>query len=50
MKVKRIVTNIETRQISMAKRFYHEVLGLDLLMDHGWISIYGTQEKNEGSS
>ena len=45
MKVKRIVANIDTRDVGKAKRFYHDVLGLDLLMDHGWIVTYGTDEK-----
>lgn len=44
MKVKRIVTNIDTRNISVAKIFYQDVLGLQLLMDHGWIATYGTDE------
>jgi len=45
MKVKRIIANIATQDIAAAKRFYHDVLGLDLLMDHGWIATYGSQEK-----
>ncbi|RUW86804.1 glyoxalase, partial [Mesorhizobium sp. M8A.F.Ca.ET.023.01.1.1] len=32
MKVRRIVANIETRDAAAASRFYHDVLGLDLLM------------------
>lgn len=47
MKVKRIVTNINTNQIKEAKSFYSDVLGLDLLMDHGWIATYGTSETME---
>jgi len=45
VKVKRIVANIDTQHISAAKRFYRDVLGLDLLMDHGWIATYGSQEE-----
>ena len=45
MKVKRIVANIETRDIAAAKGFYQDVLGLDLLMDHGWIATYGSQKE-----
>ncbi len=45
MKVKRIVANIETQDIAAARRFYGEVLGLDLLMDLGWIATYGVKEK-----
>ena len=45
MKVKRIVANIATKDIAAARRFYVNVLGLDLLMDHGWIRTYGAAEK-----
>ncbi|CAM4404573.1 VOC family protein [Paenibacillus macerans] len=44
MIVKRIVTNIHTEQIEKAKYFYQEVLGLNLLMDQGWIATYGSDE------
>ena len=44
MKVRRIIANIETSDIAAAKRFYQDVLGLDLLMDHGWIATYGSAE------
>ncbi|MET3504098.1 VOC family protein [Halalkalibacter oceani] len=45
MKVKRIVANVETQDISKAKYFYGEVLGLDQLMDMGFITTYGSLEK-----
>ena len=45
MKVKRIVANIDTREVAQAKRFYQEILGLDLLMDHGWLVTYGSNAK-----
>jgi catechol 2,3-dioxygenase-like lactoylglutathione lyase family enzyme len=45
MKVKRIVANIATKNIAAAKRFYEDILGLDLLMDHGWLTTYGSSEK-----
>jgi catechol 2,3-dioxygenase-like lactoylglutathione lyase family enzyme len=44
MKVKRIVANIDTQDIAAAKRFYQDVLGLELMMDHGWIATYGSHE------
>ncbi|RVD50331.1 MULTISPECIES: VOC family protein [unclassified Mesorhizobium] len=44
MKVRRVVANIETRDAAAASRFYHDVLGLDLLMDQGWIATYGSGE------
>jgi catechol 2,3-dioxygenase-like lactoylglutathione lyase family enzyme len=45
MKVKRIVANIDTRDVAAAKRFYGDLLGLDLLMDHGWLVTYGSSAK-----
>lgn len=45
MKVKRIVANVETQNISKARYFYGEVLGLDPLMDMGFIATYGSHEK-----
>lgn len=45
MKVKRIVCNIDTPDIAAAKCFYQDILGLDLLMDHGWITTYGSSEE-----
>lgn len=44
MVVRRIVANIATPDMEAARRFYHDVLGLDLLMDHGWIVTYGSGE------
>lgn len=43
MKVLRIVTNIQTEDVTAARRFYHDILGLDPLMDLGWIVTYGSQ-------
>jgi catechol 2,3-dioxygenase-like lactoylglutathione lyase family enzyme len=45
MKVKRIVANIATPDVAKAKAFYRDILGLDLLMDHGWIATYGSDAK-----
>lgn len=28
-----------------AKRFYQDILGLDVLMDMGWIATYGSRER-----
>lgn len=42
MKVKRIVANIHTPEPGKAKVFYQDILGLELLMDHGWIATYGS--------
>jgi catechol 2,3-dioxygenase-like lactoylglutathione lyase family enzyme len=43
--VKRIVANVATKDIAAARRFYQDVLGLDLLMDLGWIATYGSGEE-----
>ena len=45
MKVKRIVANIATGDVAKARRFYGDILGLDVLMDHGWLVTYGSAEK-----
>jgi catechol 2,3-dioxygenase-like lactoylglutathione lyase family enzyme len=45
MQVKRIVANIATKDVDAAKRFYGDVLGLDVLMDHGWIVTFGTDTR-----
>jgi catechol 2,3-dioxygenase-like lactoylglutathione lyase family enzyme len=45
MKVRRIVANIRAEDISAAGRFYGDLLGLDVLMDHGWITTYGSREQ-----
>ncbi|MFA6060238.1 MAG: VOC family protein [Taibaiella sp.] len=45
MVVKRIVTNIETKDIGKAKIFYQDILGLEILMDHGWITTYGSSQQ-----
>ena len=45
MKVKRVVANFATEKenLQQARAFYQDILGLDLLMDHGWIQTYGSQ-------
>ena len=42
MKIKRIVANIATPDIEKAKAFYGGVLGLEKLMDLGWVQTYGS--------
>lgn len=42
MKVKRIVANIAAPDTVKADAFYRDLLGLDVLMDHGWIKTYGS--------
>jgi catechol 2,3-dioxygenase-like lactoylglutathione lyase family enzyme len=44
VKVKRIVANVGVSDPAAAKRFYQDILGLDVLMDMGWIATYGSPE------
>jgi catechol 2,3-dioxygenase-like lactoylglutathione lyase family enzyme len=45
VKVKRIVSNIATHDVGKANAFYKDLLGLDVLMDLGWIRTYGSKAK-----
>lgn len=45
MKVKRIVANIDVLDPAQAKRFYGDILGLNLLMNLDWIQTYGASAK-----
>ena len=45
MKVQRIVANIDTTDVEAADSFYHDVLGLDIVMDHGWLRTYASTSK-----
>lgn len=42
MTVKRIVNNIATQNIAAAQAFYGDILGMEIVMDHGWIVTYGS--------
>jgi len=44
MKVTRIVADVTATDTAAAKRFYKDILGLDVLMDIGWIATYGSEE------
>ena len=45
MMVKRIVTNIAATDVSKAKQFYVAILGLDIVMDQGWIATFASRTK-----
>lgn len=45
MKVMRIVSNTEVSDLKKVGAFYRDVLGLDLIMDHGWFQTYGSDAK-----
>jgi catechol 2,3-dioxygenase-like lactoylglutathione lyase family enzyme len=40
MAVKRIVPNIAADRVDLARAFYGEILGLNVVMDHGWIVTF----------
>ena len=42
MIVKRITTNIATSDVSKARRFYADILGLEVAMDLGWIITFAS--------
>lgn len=41
MRANRVVANITAQDPGLADKFYGQVLGLDLLMDMGWIRTFG---------
>lgn len=45
MKVKRIIANISMSEPSAVDGFYRAILGLELVMDHGWIRTYAGSVK-----
>ena len=45
MSVQRIVANVETSEPAKALAFYRDLLGLDVLMDQGWILTLGAKTK-----
>jgi catechol 2,3-dioxygenase-like lactoylglutathione lyase family enzyme len=45
MEVKRIVADIAAPDPAAARSFYGDLLGLDLLMDFGWILTFGSSQK-----
>ncbi|HLH10925.1 MAG TPA: VOC family protein [Methylovirgula sp.] len=44
MTVKRIVANIAAPHPESARRFYGDILGMDVAMDLGWILTFASQE------
>ncbi len=44
MAVKRIVSNIASAQVDAARGFYGNVLGLEVVMDLGWILTFAAQD------
>ena len=44
MSVKRIIGNIKALDLASAQAFYGDFLAMDLVMDHGWIKTFASQE------
>lgn len=44
MSVKRIISNIKALDLASAQVFYGDFLAMDLVMDHGWIKTFASQE------
>ena len=45
MQVKRIVANVQAVEPTAARKFYGELLGLDVVMDQGWIVTFGSSQR-----
>ena len=45
MKVLRIVADLPARDPAALAAFYRDLLGLDLLMDHGFIATVGSEDR-----
>ena len=45
MNVKRIIANLHAAQPAEVDEFYRLILGLELVMDHGWIRTYAGSER-----
>lgn len=45
MQIKRIVANISAPAPEKARRFYQQLLGLEVLMDMGWIVTFGSDAR-----
>jgi catechol 2,3-dioxygenase-like lactoylglutathione lyase family enzyme len=45
MKVKRIVADVVAADPAAARSFYRDLLGLDVLMDLGWVMTFGSSTK-----
>ena len=43
MAVKRIVPNIAVEQINASHAFYGDLLGMKVVMDHGWILTFASE-------
>lgn len=46
MTVKRIVANIESSQPKKAVKFYGDILGMEIVMDMGWIVTFASEARS----
>jgi len=44
MAVKRIVANIQSFCPEQARSFYEDILGMKIVMDHGWILTFASEQ------
>ncbi len=44
MAVKRIVANIQSSCPEQARSFYEDILGMKIVMDHGWILTFASEQ------
>lgn len=42
MNVKRVMPNFAVKDPAAARRFYHDILGMRPVMDHGWMVTYAS--------
>ncbi len=47
MAVRRVVPDLNSTSLEEAKAFYTQVLGLQVVMDHGWIVTLADPERHE---
>lgn len=45
MTVRRIVTNVAAQDTDLAYKFYRDLLGLEIVMDQGWIKTFAGPEQ-----
>ena len=45
MTVRRIVANVATKSVAEVGKFYADLFGLEVVMDHGWIVTLASGEK-----
>ena len=44
--VRRIVANVAAKSVAEVGKFYADLFGLEVVMDHGWIITFASGEKS----